>query len=465
MMQGVKAWLAKGRFSRLSIPVAIVAAVLLIAITEASYQAQSNALGQLIVQGQARLRLLHAFQRLNAAESGKRGYLLMQDKIYLQPYMQAAQDVLKDLDEIDRLDAQADDPVLLNAQKLIRESMQVKLSEMTEVMRLHDEGNREAAVDMVRTGIGREMMQKLDGEVHQLMTYRNQHIASGLEEVKDVFLLGRIGVIAMTTLSTIILIAFIVANRRFVLESEQQRAALSVERDRLEQEVSDRMADLKELTLHLQTAREDERSRLARELHDELGALLTSAKLNVTFMKPKVSVGLPELMPKLGQLVESLNAGIALKRRIIEDLTPSALRTLGLVPALEILCSERAQACEIDIVHQLVKAPLNADSQLAVYRFVQEALTNMAKYAKAQRATVRMALEGGQVRVEVWDNGQGFDASKLPTGSHGLRGMRFRIEALGGRMAIASRAGEGTRVSAWLPLNVAIASDGGQAAA
>jgi signal transduction histidine kinase len=458
MRQGFTTWLAKGRFSSLSIPVAISTAVLLIAITEASYQAQSNALNQLIVQGQARLQLLHAFQRLSAAESGKRGYLLIQDKIYLQPYMQAAQDVVHDLNQIDSLDVQFDDPAVLSAQKQIRESMQVKLSEMREVLRLHDAGNHEAAMDMVRSGIGREMMQQLDGEVNRLMKYRNAHIAEGLQEVKDVFLLGRIGVIAMTTLSTIILIAFIVANRRFTQESELQRAALQAERDRLEQEVSDRMADLKELTLHLQSAREDERARLARELHDELGALLTSAKLNVTFMKPKVSKGLPELMPKLTQLVESLNAGIALKRRIIEDLTPSALRTLGLVPALEILCSERAQGCEIDIVHQLVKVPLDADRQLTVYRFVQEALTNMAKYAGAQRATVRMSVADGDVRIEVWDNGQGFDASKLPTGSHGLRGMRFRMEALGGRMTIASSATEGTRLMAWLPLVDASAS-------
>lgn len=458
MRQGFTTWLAKGRFSSLSIPVAISTAVLLIVITEASYQAQSNALNQLIVQGQARLQLLHAFQRLSAAESGKRGYLLIQDKIYLQPYMQAAEDVVHDLNQIDSLDVQFDDPAVLSAQKQIRESMQVKLSEMREVLRLHDAGNHEAAMDMVRSGIGREMMQKLDGEVNRLMKYRNEHIAEGLQEVKDVFLLGRIGVIAMTTLSTIILIAFIVANRRFTQESEQQRAALQAERDRLEQEVSDRMADLKELTLHLQSAREDERARLARELHDELGALLTSAKLNVTFMKPKVSKGLPELMPKLSQLVESLNAGIALKRRIIEDLTPSALRTLGLVPALEILCSERAQGCEIDIVHQLVKVPLDAERQLTVYRFVQEALTNMAKYAGAKRATVRMSVAEGHVRIEVWDNGKGFDASKLPTGSHGLRGMRFRMEALGGRMTIASSATEGTRLMAWLPLVDARAS-------
>lgn len=453
MRQVFTAWFTRGRYSNLSIPVAIMAAVLMISITEVSYQAQSRALDQLILQGQARLRMIHAFQRLSAAESGKRGYLLIQDKIYLQPYLRAAEDVIRDLDDIDRLDAESDDPSIVLMQKRIRESMEDKLSEMREVMRLHDEGHRERAMDMIRTGIGREMMQKLGDEVNLVMNHRNQHIADGLDEVRNVFLLGRIGVITLTSLSTIILIALIVTSRRFEKEGERQRLALREERDRLEQEVNDRMTDLRELTLHLQSAREDERARLARELHDELGALLTSAKLNVTFMKPKVNAGLPELMPKLNQLVESLNAGIALKRRIIEDLTPSSLRTLGLVPALEILCSERAQSCEIDIVHQLVKVPLSAERQLTVYRFVQEALTNMAKYSRAKRAMVLMSIEEGRVRIEVWDNGLGFDASKLPTGSHGLRGMRFRLEALGGKMTIASSPSEGTRLSAWVPLS------------
>lgn len=453
MRRKLLVWLTKGRYSTLSIPVAIIAALVLIGITEISYRAQSHALDQLVLQGQARLRMLHAFQRLTAAESSKRGYLLIQDKIYLQPYIRAAQDVIRDLDSIDQLDAASDDSSIPILQKRIRESMEDKLSEMREVMRLHDEGNKEAAMDMVRSGIGREMMQKLAEEVHHVMDYRNKHIATGLNEVRNVFFLGRIGVISMATLSTIILIALIVTSRRFEQAGERQREALRAERDRLEQEVSDRITDLKALTLHLQSAREDERSRLARELHDELGALLTSAKLNVTFMKPKVGVGLPELMPKLNQLVESLNAGIALKRRIIEDLTPSALRTLGLVPALEILCSERAQDCDIDIVHQLIKVPLDDEQQLTVYRFVQEAFTNIAKYAQAKRATVRMSLENGHVRIEVWDNGRGFDASRLPTGSHGLRGMRFRMEALGGRMSIASSTTEGTRLTAWLPLS------------
>ncbi len=445
--------MGKVRYSAYSIPVTVIAAIALIGITEFAYRAQSTALENLILQGQARLRLVSAFQRLTEAESSTRGYLLTHEKSYLQPYEKAAQEVVLNLDQIDQLDAAASDPKAHELQSVIRQNMQAKLAEMREVLRFHDQGRFELALDMVRTGIGREIMQKLREDVQLLMAYRNHHISVGLDGVKEIFLMGRIGVITLTTLSTLILTTLILKSRRYEHDRELQRIALRQERDRLEQEVSDRMSDLRELTLHLQSAREDERARLARELHDELGALLTSAKLNVAFMKPKIQSQLPEVMPKMHQLVESLNAGIALKRRIIEDLSPSSLRSLGLLPALEILCSEMARNSEIDIVHQLQDIKLNADRSLTIYRFAQEALTNMAKYASATRSMVRMRREGAKVRVEVWDNGCGFDATKLPTGSHGLRGMRFRIEALGGQMAIESCAVEGTRLVAWLPLD------------
>ena len=108
----------------------------------------------------------------------------------------------------------------------------------------------------------------------------------------------------------------------------------------LEQEVAARTAQLTELAQHLQTVREDERSRLARELHDELGALLTAAKLDVARLKSRLGASAaPRLAERLAHLNDALNGGIALKRSIIEDLRPSSLSNLGLVAALEILAA------------------------------------------------------------------------------------------------------------------------------
>ena len=115
---------------------------------------------------------------------------------------------------------------------------------------------------------------------------------------------------------------------------------VQAERDRLEVEVIQRTAQLTELTQHIQTAREDERHRLARNLHDDLGALLTSAKLDAARIKSRISTAAPEALELLAHLVGTLNSGIALGRRIIEDLRPSALSNLGLAATLEILARE-----------------------------------------------------------------------------------------------------------------------------
>ena len=104
-----------------------------------------------------------------------------------------------------------------------------------------------------------------------------------------------------------------------------------------------RTAELTDLARHLQTVREDERGFLARELHDELGGLLTAAKLDVARLRKRLDTGQPEVAERIVHLGQTLDAGIALKRRIIEDLRPSSLANLGLQRALEILCEEFAQ--------------------------------------------------------------------------------------------------------------------------
>jgi signal transduction histidine kinase len=235
------------------------------------------------------------------------------------------------------------------------------------------------------------------------------------------------------------------------LTDEAQRIA--GERDRLEQEVAARTTQLKELAQHLQTIREDERSHLARELHDELGALLTAAKLDVARLKSRLG-GSPsaDAAERLAHLNEALNGGIALKRRIIEDLRPSSLSNLGLVAALEILLREFATRSEIRIAESLTAVDVSDAAQLTIYRLVQEALTNVVKYAKATEVavTLRPAANGGAV-VSVHDNGIGFDTGQPRLARHGLIGMRYRVEADGGTMRLESSAGQGTLIEATLP--------------
>ena len=226
------------------------------------------------------------------------------------------------------------------------------------------------------------------------------------------------------------LLAVVMYRRQGVLLKKQEqelRRLVQLERDRLETEVVARMVQLTELAKHLQSAREDERHRLARDLHDDLGGLLTSAKLDAARIRSRLANKAPEALDLLAHLVETLNSGIALGRRIIEDLRPSALSNLGLVATLEILAREFAEHSGIEVHCTLEPVALKASADLVVYRLVQEAITNITKYARASHVWLSLALQDGVVEVSVRDNGLGFDTSLQPDSSYGLVGMRYQI--------------------------------------
>ena len=222
----------------------------------------------------------------------------------------------------------------------------------------------------------------------------------------------------------------------------------------LERTVTERTAELTALTYHLQTAREDERARLARDLHDEMGALMTSAKLDAARIRARLTAMVlpaPEALERLAHLIDTLNKGIALKRRIVEDLHPSSLNMLGLVVTLEIMAREFADSSGLEVVCALEPVSLSASSNLMVYRLMQEALTNISKYAQASRVWMSLSSQGGQVEASVRDNGVGFDTRAPTRSAHGLVGMRFRVEAEGGVLSIVASPGLGTLLLARLP--------------
>jgi len=154
----------------------------------------------------------------------------------------------------------------------------------------------------------------------------------------------------------------------------------------------------------------------------------------------------------VAHLNEALNGGIALKRRIIEDLRPSSLSNLGLVAALDILLREFSSRSEIRVVENLAPVTVSAAAQLTIYRLVQEALTNVVKYAKANEVVVSLQPSpAGGATVAVRDNGVGFDVGAPRLARHGLIGMRYRVEADGGTMRLESAPGAGTLIEATLP--------------
>jgi signal transduction histidine kinase len=224
------------------------------------------------------------------------------------------------------------------------------------------------------------------------------------------------------------------------------------ERLRLEAEVAARTAQLTELANHLQRAREDERNRLARDLHDELGSLLTSAKLDAARIRARLAGTAPEALERLTHLVGTLDSIIALKRRIVEDLRPSSLGHLGLVATLEILAREYAQSSGLELHCALAPVRLGPAAELVVYRLVQEALTNIAKHAHAQQVWITLGEHEGHVAASVRDDGAGFDTGARPRSAFGLVGMRYRVEAEGGSLVVHAAPGRGTLIEMTLPV-------------
>lgn len=204
---------------------------------------------------------------------------------------------------------------------------------------------------------------------------------------------------------------------------------------------------------YLQSRRETERHRLARELHDELGALMTAAKLDAARVRSRLPQPvLPEVLDRLRHMDEALNQGIALKRRMIEELHPSSLDNLGLAAALEILVGEFGERTGLQADMELEPVELDRDVQLTVFRVVQEALDNVERHARASRVRVTLAPDGGRARLRIGDDGIGFAAGQLDLRTPGLLALGARVQAEGGSLQVTSAANAGTVVDASLPL-------------
>ncbi|MEO8082122.1 MAG: CHASE3 domain-containing protein [Caldimonas sp.] len=451
------------RSSVYAFPLAALAALAMLVISEASYRDASNAIGSLGERGQARIELQTLRVALYQAESAQRGFLLTDRPEYLVSYrasLPVAQAAIAALS-----DAYRDDPDSAELVKRLASVTDAKFSELAETIQYHDEGKADLWRELVLSNIGKEKMEEARALSDRLLTRENSQILIGRQGVVQTLMLNRIGVAAMTAVSLLALFMYLRRTSELDHRTLEESIRVADERDRLENEVATRTAQLRELAQHLQTIREDERSHLARELHDELGALLTAAKLDAARLKSRLGAAAPEVLTRLAHLNDTLNSGIALKRRIIEDLRPSSLSNLGLVAALEILLREFASRSDIAVASDLFPVELDPACELTVYRLVQEALTNVAKYAKARKVTVTLAPEGiDQARVAVEDDGVGFDTALPRASTHGLLGMRYRVEAEGGTMKLRSAPGQGTVIEALLPVHGA-GEDEPQAAA
>lgn len=433
----------------ISLPLAALAAALLIFINEVSFR-ESSAVNASIEEAQkTRIALNKLMQLVLNAETGQRGYLLTGEARYLKPYSAATSDVGRQLDDLRRLFAPYTDQMAEFA--LVSQHISSKLSEMDLSVRMRKDGNGDALKFVLATDVGQEQMEAIRQEIDKLMAASGNNIEAGQVQIKRTLELARLGIALMALAGLFAFYLYLCQMQALFKSGMREKDSLRLERDKLDLQVRERTANLAELASHLQNVREEERGHLARELHDELGALLTAAKLDVARIKSRMGSSIPEAAERLVHLTNTLNSGIALKRRIVEDLRPSSLSHLGLVASLEILARESEERSDLSIITNLELVDLSASGQLTAYRVVQESLTNIAKYANATQAVVSLQNMDRFVAIEVRDNGKGFDLATVSASSHGLSGMRHRVETAGGRLTVTTADGAGTQISAVLP--------------
>ena len=239
------------------------------------------------------------------------------------------------------------------------------------------------------------------------------------------------------------------------------RAAAELERKQAEEHLQFANQRLRELTSRLQSAKEEERTRIARELHDEFGQSLTSLKFDLARLKRRIQ-GIrqaPEsdtLIEPIQDMSNLLSQLIHSTRKIATSLRPRLLDDLGLVPALEWLSRDfetrTGVPCMLSIDHQVSSETISSAKATAFFRIAQELLTNVLRHAQASQVHIRFRKDTDQLLLEVQDNGIGLkEHRRSQTGSLGLLGIQERVQALSGKFSIKGVSREGTTAIVKIP--------------
>lgn len=242
--------------------------------------------------------------------------------------------------------------------------------------------------------------------------------------------------------------AFWFFSRRRAIEQAHSEEELRRHRQQLEESE----ARLRELAAFLQTVREEERTRIARELHDELGQALTALRIDLGWLRGKCAQLGPPVAERVASAFGVVEHSVVSLRRISEDLRPAMLDSLGLAAAVEHHVTQFSQRTGIpcDLIMNREEFDLDGNLATAVFRIIQEALTNVARHADASEVSVRIEQADDGLRLTVEDDGRGFSGGG-DRKTFGLLGMRERVTMLGGALEVDGTPGQGTRISGWLP--------------
>ncbi|MDD5404859.1 MAG: response regulator [Sulfuricella sp.] len=242
--------------------------------------------------------------------------------------------------------------------------------------------------------------------------------------------------------------------RRLQTGLEQRVRERTTDYEQSERKLQQSWQQLQELTGFLQTVREEERTRIAREIHDELGQALTALRIDLAWLGSRYAGGEPRIAEKLLSAHQLVVRTLDAVRRISEDLRPGMLDDLGLAAAIENHVAKFTEHAGIPCTLSMNREEFEVGDSMAtaIFRLTQEALTNVARHAAAHSVAVEILDDGAAIHVTVQDDGCGL-APPADRKTFGLLGMRERVKMFGGKFEMASVPGKGTRIEATFPQN------------
>jgi signal transduction histidine kinase len=426
-----------------------------IVVTERGYSAMNKSIAARQL-ARDNLEVVNSLESLLVnAETGQRGYLLTGNEDYLTPLIEA-RDALPQVQQkmaitfANRPDRQ---PFV---EKLAKLSLD-KFIEMDMTVALAKQGKREEAIQIVMQNVGREQMVETRKQLAVMAEKMDDELAAARLRTQQDMSLSRFGALSMALLN-ILLLGY--ALYLFMRDLKQRQALIEIrenENQRLQSQVDERTSELNELSSHLLESTEKDRAALARDLHDELGGILTAVKMDLDWLQTH-STQTPQSAKRFAQISTMIDEGVAIKRRVIENLRPSLLDNLGLSAALEWYinehCTKGGMSCKLNLAEEL--GVISPDAAIALFRIVQEGTTNTLRHANAKNFTADLHVDDTHIHLKLTDDGHGlpqtFNPAKL---SHGLSGMRQRARSLGGDAIWRSSPGSGTTIEVIIPREVA----------
>jgi signal transduction histidine kinase len=417
------------RFVLLPLLLSIALVVTGFVVTEIR-RAEARQLAETLRERQDVMRVLaEAVYKALEAESAQRGFLLTGEEKYLPPLetgLAAAQDRLRQL--VDRFQALAPEeiPVLRQALSDLAE----KGDEMRSTVGLLRQGQGRRSLEEVKTDRGLYLMMAFEQSLEGLRGRERARILRGIDRWSEAMRVNTV----INLFGTLFTIAVLIVLGLLASRDLRRREGYA---GQLAGEIEARTGELRDLSQHMSRVAESEKHALARELHDELGGLLVAMRMDIAQLR-KRSGGEndPEITVRWTRVEQALVDGVELKSRVIEALRPTLLDNMGLFSALRWMANQSAEQAGLYLKMEGMDEDIELppETAIAVFRTAQEAIANIIRHAQAKRISIK-ATVGRRLAFEIADDGRGLPpGSEQRTGSHGLKQMRFRMDAVGGTL-------------------------------